>query len=163
MCACPKLSARLHRGLPTATMLQTFENTRPYAQPLSPIEAKGKRYALPPDFVSGLAFLRPFVQPRGNLVENWVHALGGKLYVITNNWGRRRRRTRRSSIYVDQSAYTQQDRKILSRPREINLTITRFNNLAYFCHFAPLVEMGLPKSYSDSVGIRLKNLVDEGL
>lgn len=66
-------------------MLQTFENTRPHSQPLSPIEAKGERYALPPDFVSGLAFLRPFVQRRGDLIENWVHALGGKLYVITNN------------------------------------------------------------------------------
>ena len=66
-------------------MLQTLTNTRPYAQPLSPIEVKGDRYALPANFVSGLAFLRPFIQRRGDIIEQWVHLLGGKLYVITNN------------------------------------------------------------------------------
>lgn len=66
-------------------MLQTLINTQPYAQPLSPIEVKGDRYALPDDFVSCLAFLRPFVQRRGDMIEQWVHLLRGKLYVITNN------------------------------------------------------------------------------
>ena len=65
-------------------MLQKFTNTRPYAQPLSSIPANGERYTLPSDFVDGLAFLRPFVKPRGKLAEWWVHLLGGKLYIITN-------------------------------------------------------------------------------
>jgi len=66
-------------------MLQTVTNTRPYAQPLSPIEVKGERYALPSDFVDGLAFLRPFVKCRSKMIENFVHLLSGKLYIVTNN------------------------------------------------------------------------------
>ena len=65
-------------------MLQTFENTRPYAQPLSPIEAKGKRYALPPDFVSGLTFWRPLLSAKGQWLDTQVHLLNGKLYALTN-------------------------------------------------------------------------------
>lgn len=65
-------------------MLQRFENTRPYAQPLSPIEAKGKRYALPPDFVSGLTFLRPLLSAKGQWLDTQVHLLNGKLYALTN-------------------------------------------------------------------------------
>jgi len=66
-------------------MLQTLTNTRPYAQPLSPIEVKGDRYALPANFVSGLAFLRPFVKPSGMDFEKQVGLLEGKLYVLTTS------------------------------------------------------------------------------
>jgi hypothetical protein len=68
-------------------MLQTLVNTRPYAQPLSPIEVKGDRYALPTDFVSGLAFLRPFVKPSSMDFEKQVGLLAGKLYVLTTSLG----------------------------------------------------------------------------
>lgn len=65
-------------------MLQTFTNTRPYAQPLSPIPVSGERYALPPDFVDGLAFLRPLLPRKGNWFDTQVNVLGGKLYLLTN-------------------------------------------------------------------------------
>ncbi|SMO77369.1 hypothetical protein [Ruegeria faecimaris] len=66
-------------------MLQTFTDTRPYSQPLSPLSVDGERYALPVDFVDGLAFLRPFVKRRCKMIENFVHILSGKLYIVTNN------------------------------------------------------------------------------
>ena len=66
-------------------MLQTFTNTRPYCQPLSPLTVDGERYALPDGFVDCLAFLTPFVMRRGNPVEQWVHLIDGKLKVITNS------------------------------------------------------------------------------
>ncbi|MGX9350705.1 hypothetical protein ACS3QZ_05855 [Shimia sp. W99] len=66
-------------------MLQTLTDTRPYAQPLSPIEVSGDRYALPANFVSGLAFLRPFVKPNGMDFEKQVGLLAGKLYVLTTS------------------------------------------------------------------------------
>jgi|GEM_PF-2528471 len=65
-------------------MLQTLTNTRPYAQPLSPIKVKGDSYALPADFMSGLTFLRPLLSRRGNWFDTHVNLLGGKLYAVTN-------------------------------------------------------------------------------
>lgn len=66
-------------------MLQTFTNTRPYCQSLSPLTVDGERYALPVDFVDYLAFLTPFVMRHGNPVEQWVHLIDAKLKVITNS------------------------------------------------------------------------------
>lgn len=65
-------------------MLQALTNTRPYAQPLSSIEVNGDRYALPGDFVSGIAFLRPILPRHGGWFHTQVCLLGGKLYSATN-------------------------------------------------------------------------------
>jgi hypothetical protein len=65
-------------------MLQTYTNTRPYGQPLSPIPVSGERYALPPGFVDGLVFLRPLLPRKGNWFDTQVNVLGGKLYLLTN-------------------------------------------------------------------------------
>lgn len=65
------------------SMLQRFENKRPYSHPLSPIPASNDRYELPADFVNALAFLRPIVPAKGRRYETHVNLLGGKLYVLT--------------------------------------------------------------------------------
>lgn len=73
------------RALSTEGMLKRFENMRPYSHPLSPIPVNGDRYALPADFVNGLAFLRPFVKSRGNGFERHVGLLAGKLYLLSTS------------------------------------------------------------------------------
>lgn len=55
-----------------------------YSRPVSPIPATGDRYALPADFVNGLAFLRPLLPKKGQLFETVVSLIGGKLYLLTN-------------------------------------------------------------------------------
>ncbi|MBV1897707.1 MAG: hypothetical protein KUG70_14695 [Rhodobacteraceae bacterium] len=65
--------------------LQTWEHTKPYTRPVQPITLSGDRYALPSDFVEGLAFLMPFPVKGRESFEKWVHLINGKLYVITNN------------------------------------------------------------------------------
>ena len=42
-------------------MLQEREFERLYTQPIQPIELDGESFALPGDFVKGLAFLKPFL------------------------------------------------------------------------------------------------------
>lgn len=69
-------------------MLQTFENTRPYAQPLASIKAVGDWYSMPPDFVEGLVFLKRFLRRPTRpetLIETAVHLLDGTLYALTNS------------------------------------------------------------------------------
>ena len=65
-------------------MLQRLETTHSLTHPLSPIPASGERYALPPAFVDGLAFLRPLLKSKGNRSDKSVNLLGGKLYLLTN-------------------------------------------------------------------------------
>lgn len=55
-----------------------------YSSPVSPIPAHGDRYALPADFVNGLALLRPLLPKKGGLFEKVVNLIGGKLYLLTN-------------------------------------------------------------------------------
>ena len=54
------------RALSTEGMLQRLETQPPYGHPLVPIPVSGERYALPPGFVNGLAFLRPLLPRRGD-------------------------------------------------------------------------------------------------
>jgi hypothetical protein len=54
-----------------------------YSSPVSPIPATGDRYALPADFVNGLAFLRPLLPKKGRSFETDVNLIGGKLYLLT--------------------------------------------------------------------------------
>ncbi|MCA0205144.1 MAG: hypothetical protein LCH92_12435 [Proteobacteria bacterium] len=65
-------------------MLRTFENTRPYAQPLAAIEVRGKPCALPPDFVQGLDFLRRFTVSHHEVLR-WVYLVDGRLYAASNS------------------------------------------------------------------------------
>ncbi|MBL4929792.1 hypothetical protein [Fuscibacter oryzae] len=65
-------------------MLQRFENTRPYSPPLSPILVSGERFALPADFVDGLAFLRPLLPRKGDWFDMQISVLGRKLYPLMN-------------------------------------------------------------------------------
>jgi hypothetical protein len=65
-------------------MLRTFENTRPYAQPLAAISLSGECCALPPGFVEGLDFLCPFTDSKHHIMQ-WVHLLDGKLYEASNS------------------------------------------------------------------------------
>lgn len=73
------------RALSTEGMFQRFENMRPYSHPLSPIPVNGDRYALPADFVNGLAFLRPLLPRKGDWFDTQVNVLGGKLYLLTTS------------------------------------------------------------------------------
>ncbi len=66
-------------------MLSRWENTEPYSQPVQSIWLGGDRFPLPADLIKGLSFLLPFVQRKGNPVEEWVHLINGKLLVITNS------------------------------------------------------------------------------
>ena len=66
-------------------MLNTFEDTALYAQPRSPIKVDGERYALPPDLITGLDFMRRFTNPKGEFIEGFVHAFGNRLDILTNS------------------------------------------------------------------------------
>lgn len=65
-------------------MNQRLRINMDYSSPVSPIPATGDRYALPADFVNGLAFLRPLLPKKGGLFEKVVNLIGGKLYLLTN-------------------------------------------------------------------------------
>lgn len=64
-------------------MNQRLQINMDYSSPVSPIPAHGDRYALPADFVNGLAFLRPLLPKKGRSFETDVNLIGGKLYLLT--------------------------------------------------------------------------------
>lgn len=58
-------------------MLQSWGSDFTYEQPVHLDRSDGQRFALPPNFVQGLAFLRPFTA--------WVQLIDGRLYAASNS------------------------------------------------------------------------------
>lgn len=65
-------------------MLQSWGTDFTYEQPVQPIKVDGQRLALPPDFVQGLDFLRPFTVSNHHWMQ-WVHLIDGRLYAASNS------------------------------------------------------------------------------
>lgn len=65
-------------------MLQSWGKSYTYEQPVHLDRLDGQRFTLPPDFVQGLDFLRPFTVSR-DIDMRWVRLVDGRLFAASNS------------------------------------------------------------------------------